>query len=207
MFISTSSSLSQQDPEAKKILDMFSKKTKSYKAYKANFTIINENHQNGEKSEKNGSILVKGNKYKMDFNKTEVYFDGKYIYNYTTESNEVSIIKPEKKKDESFMDNPSKLFSIYSTDYKFQYLGITKESNHECYEVDLYPNDLKKKYSIVKLLIDKDNLELVLAKVIMKSGVHYIVRIDSFNNQATATDLDFTFNIKTHKGIEVVDMR
>jgi len=200
-------SYSQQDPEAKKILDKFSEKTKSFKAYQATFTIISENHQNGDKSESKGSILIRGDKYKMLINKTEVYFDGKVIFNFSTESNEVSIVKPNKKKEDIFPDNPTKLFNIYTTDYKFHYLGDITENGRECYEVDLYPNDIKKKYSIVKLLIDKVKLELVSSKLIMKSGVHYIVNIDSFNSQANASDQDFVFDIKAHKGIEVVDLR
>jgi hypothetical protein len=86
-------------------------------------------------------------------------------------------------------------------------LGDVTENGRECYEVDLYPIDIKKKYSIVKLLIDKEKLELVSSKLIMRSGVHYIVNIDSFNSLLNASDQDFIFDIKAHKGIEVVDLR
>ena len=203
----TVGSYAQQDPEAKKILEMFSKKTKSFHAYQANFTIIDENLQNKEKSENKGSVLVKGDKYKMELAKTEIYFDGQYIYNYIPASNEVSISKPEKKSDDIFTNNPSKLFNIISSDYKYRYLGNITERSRNCYEVDLYPKDIKKKYSIIKLLIDIDKLELVSAKLIMKEGVNYTVSIDTFNNQAAASEADFVFNIKAHKGIEVVDLR
>jgi len=201
------SAFAQQDPEAKKILDQFSKKSKAYTAFKADFTITMENHQSGEKTENSGNILLKGNKYKMQINNSEIYFDGKDVYSFTRESNEVSIMKPNKNKDDNFLNDPSKLFNIYTKDYKFRLLGETNENNHNCYEIDLYPIDLNKKYSIIKLLIDKDKLELISAKTIMKSGVHYILKITSFNNNAVAIDKDFSFDIKTHKGVEVVDMR
>ena len=197
----------QQDPEAKKILDQFSKKSKAYTAYKADFTILAENHQSGEKTENAGNILIKGNKYKMQINNSEIYFDGKDVYSFTRESNEVSIVKPNKNKDDNFLNDPSKLFNIYTKDYKFRLLGETTDNGRNCYEIDLYPIDLKKKYSIIKLLIDKDKLELVSAKTIMKSGVHYILKITFFNNNAAASEKDFSFDIKAHKGVEVVDMR
>ena len=197
----------QQDPEAKKILDQFSKKSKAYSSYKANFTILAENHQSGEKTENAGSILIKGNKYKMQINNSEIYFDGKDVYSFTRESNEVSIVKPNKNKDDNFLNDPSKLFNIYTKDYKFRLLGETTDNGRNCYEIDLYPIDLNKKYSIIKLLIDKDKLELVSAKTIMKSGVHYILKITFFNNNAAASEKDFSFDIKAHKGVEVVDMR
>jgi outer membrane lipoprotein-sorting protein len=198
---------SQQDPEAKKILDEFSGKSKSYKAYSASYTLSTENHQNGDNTENKGTLLVKGNKYKMEINNTQIYFDGKDIYNYTKASNEVSIVKPNKKNEDLLLDDPSKLFYIYTKEYKFRYLGETTAKSRNCYEIDLYPYDLKKKYSIIKLLIDKNKLELVSAKAIMKSGVDYTISIDTFNGKAVATEKDFNFDIKTYKGIEVVDLR
>jgi outer membrane lipoprotein carrier protein len=198
---------SQQDPEAKKILENFSKKTKSYSAYSAKFTIESENHQNGEKQSNTGEILIKGDKYRMNLNKTIIYYDGSNIYNYIPESKEVSIAKPDKKKDDSFLKDPSKLFNIYTKDYKFRLLGETSVDSVNCYEVDLYPFDNNKKYSILKLLIDIQKLELVKAKVIMKSGIHYILNIQSFNNKIKATDKDFVFDVKAYKDIEVVDLR
>jgi outer membrane lipoprotein carrier protein len=200
-------SFSQQDPEAKKILDDFTSKSKSYKAYSANYTLITENHQNGEHSENKGTFIVKGNKYKMEINNTQIFFDGKDIYNYTKASNEVSIVKPNKKNEDLLLDDPSKLFYIYTKEYKSRYLGETSANNKSCFEIDLYPNDLKKKYSIIKLLIDKEKLELVSAKAIMKSGIDYTVSIDSFNGKAVVTEKDFNFDIKAYKGIEVVDLR
>ncbi len=197
----------QQDPEAKKILEDFSSKSKSYSAYSALFTVVSENHQTSEKSETKGSILIKKTKYKIEINDVEIYFDGKDVYNYTKKSNEVSIAKSEKAKDDFFLNNPTKIFSIYSKEYKFQYLGDIRVNGRECYEVDLYPFDIKKKYSIIKLIIDKEKLELVSAQTKMKSGVDYTVKIEKFVSNATASDNDFIFDIKAHKNVEVVDLR
>ena len=41
----------------------------------------------------------------------------------------------------------------------------------------------------------------------MKSGVHYTMTIILFNGKIAVSDNDFTFDIKAHKGVEVVDMR
>jgi outer membrane lipoprotein carrier protein len=200
-------SYSQQDPEAKKILDDFSKKTKSYTAYSAKFTIESENRQNGEKLTNTGDILIKGDKYRMNLNKTVIFYNGNDVFNYIPESNEVSIAKPNKKKDDAFFKDPSKLFNIYTKDYKFRYLGETTINNLAFYEIDLYPFDINKKYSIIKLLIQKDNLQLLRAKVIMKSGVQYTLTILNFSNSEKASDKDFNFDIKAHKDIEVIDLR
>ncbi len=197
----------QQDPEAKRILDEFSAKTKSYKAYSATFLITSENHQNDQKSSTKGSILIEKNKYKIVIDKNEIYFDGKDVYNYTKQSNEVSIVKPEKSKDDFFLSNPVKMFTIFPKEYKFQYLGEITVNSRTCYEVDLYPKEIKRNYSIIKLIIDKEKLQLVIAQAKMKSGVDYTVNIENFNPNANATDSNFSFDTKDHKDVEVVDLR
>lgn len=208
LFSSFSVSLfAQQDPEAQKILDAFSKKTKSYKAYSADFEVVSENKQTGESSENKGSIVIMDEKYKIKLNQVEMYFDGKDIYNYSPKSNEVSITKAGKGDDDAFLKNPSKLFNLYTKDYKYRLLGEVNYMNKTCYEIDLYPNDFKKKYSIVKLLIEKDALELVAAKLQMKSGVNYTLNISKFNSKIQAKESDFTFNPSTYKDIEVIDLR
>jgi outer membrane lipoprotein carrier protein len=206
-FIFSVFTFAQQDPDAKKILDQFSKKTKSYSAYKVDFVIETENHQNGDKSETHGNILIKGTKYRLNLNKIEIYFDGKDVYNYTPESNEVSISKPNKKKDDFFLNDPSKLFNLYTKDYKFRFIGESIDGGRGYYEIDLYPIDLDKKYSIIKLLIYKDTYELKSSKLLMKSGIHYLMKVISFNGKINSADKDFVFDIKGHKGCEVVDLR
>lgn len=208
LFCSLSISLfAQQDPEAQKILDAFSKKTKSFKAFSLEFEILSENKQTGETSENKGSIVIMGDKYKLKLDQVEMYFDGKSIYNYSPKSNEVSITKAGKDDDDAFLKNPSKLFNLYTKDYKYRLLGEVNYMNKTCYEIDLYPNDFKKKYSIVKLLIEKGTLELVAAKLVMKSGVNYTLDVLNFNSNVQAKESDFIFDPSAYKGIEVVDLR
>lgn len=199
--------IAQQDPEAQKILDAFSKKTKSYKAYNAQFEIVYENKQNGESTENKGNITIMGNKYKMNINQTDIYFDGKNTYNYSSKSNEVSISSPKKKDEESFFNNPSRLFNLYTKEFKFRLLGEIVYKSRVCYEIDLFPKDLNKKYSIIKLLIDIENLELISAKLIMKSGVNYTLNILKFTANIAANEKDFNFDSSKYKGIEIIDLR
>jgi hypothetical protein len=41
----------------------------------------------------------------------------------------------------------------------------------------------------------------------MKSGIQYVIQIDNFNGRINASDKDFNFDVKAHKGIEVNDLR
>lgn len=207
IFLNIQMAISQYDPEAQKILDALAKKVKDYGSIKMNFTLVIENHQNGESQKHKGDILFKGEKYRMNIKKNMVYFDGKNVYNYLPEAKEVTISKPKKKDEDLFYQNPVQLFNLYTKNFKYRLLGQTSFYKRNCYEVDLYPIDIDKKYSIIKLLIDTSDNMLVAAKMIMKSGIHYILYIDSFNPGVKATDADFTFDIKANKDIEVIDLR
>jgi outer membrane lipoprotein carrier protein len=198
---------SQQDPEAKKILDQFAAKTKSFSAFRVDFTINSENLQTKEVATQKGAILIKGDKYVMNLDEAEIYCDGKSIWNYLKKSNEVSITRVSKNKKSDDLDSPSKIFNLYNADFKYRYLGDKEERGKQCYEVDLYPFDIQKPYSSVRLHIDKSNLELVSAKITEKSGIHITISIDKFIPDNAATDKEFVFDSKKHPGVEITDLR
>jgi|YNPNPStandDraft_1061719.scaffolds.fasta_scaffold01533_9 outer membrane lipoprotein-sorting protein len=196
-----------QDPEAMQILESFSKKARNAESLKINFTFITENHQNNTTQQTKGELWMKGDKYKLVLDKTITYYDGKNLYTYMPQAKEVTISKPSDKDDDLFLKNPSKIFTLYQQNFKFRYLGQTTYNRYSCYEVDLYPFDINKKYSIIKLLIQEDEYRLVAAKMIMKSGIHYIFYVDKFDNSARLSDNEFSFDVKAYKDIEVVDLR
>ncbi|NJK97689.1 MAG: outer membrane lipoprotein carrier protein LolA [Bacteroidales bacterium] len=103
----------QNDPQAKAILDQVSAKNKAYKTVRTNFTLNISNTQNDEKSTQKGTLLLKGDKYVIKMPESEIYFDGKDVYNYLPQSKEVNITKPKpasKKGDDFSFSNPKRKF-------------------------------------------------------------------------------------------------
>ncbi|MDP4186671.1 MAG: outer membrane lipoprotein carrier protein LolA [Bacteroidota bacterium] len=201
------SAFGQHDPKAKEILSRFSAKSKSYSAIKADFSISNINLQNKKKSHQQGSIILKGNKYKLNLMGSEVISDGRTVWNYLPESNEVNISKAGSQKDESVLNNPSRLFRIYDKEYKYKFLREFTEGGKVLYEIDLFPFDLKKSYSRVRLQIEKESLELHSAKVFLKDGNQTTISISKFVPDFKVSSTDFTFDKKKHPKVEVNDMR
>src|SRR4030081_166020 len=81
----------KNDPEAKKILDAVSTRFKTYKSPQALFTYQVENAQGKILSTKKGTVMMKGNKYKVVMDGMEIYSDGKTVWNYDKSTNEVTI--------------------------------------------------------------------------------------------------------------------
>lgn len=196
----------QQDPKAKTILDALSAKTKSYSTIRAQFSIALENMKENVKEEFAGSILMKGEKYRLSAMGSETYFDGKTIWTYLEEVGEVYISDPQEDEN-SILSNPSKLFTIYQEDFKYRYIADVAENGKQLAEIDLYPEDLKQQFSRIKLFIDKAKLQIESAMVFGKDGNTYIFTVKTFQTNVVVKDSDFTFNPDAHKGVEIIDMR
>src|SRR3954465_4252180 len=78
------------DPAAKKILDAVSTKFRTYKSPQASFTYRVENAQGKALSSKKGSVIMKGNKYRVNMDGLEIYSDGKTTWSYDKSANEVT---------------------------------------------------------------------------------------------------------------------
>lgn len=206
MILMVISTQAQQDPKAKTILDALSNKTKSYSSIRAQFTIGLENSRDNVKEEFSGSIVMKGEKYKLSAMGSETYFDGKTIWTYLAEVGEVYISSPEDNEN-SVLGNPSKLFTIYQEDFKFRYIADVTQGGKKLAEIDLYPNDLKQQFSRIKLFIDKDRLQIDSAMVFGKDGNTYVFVVNTFQTNISVKDSDFVFDPTAYKNVEVIDMR
>jgi outer membrane lipoprotein-sorting protein len=199
-------SSAQQDPEAKKILDKLSEKTKSYKVIKTDFTINYKNIKDNTQNTSSGSIVMKQDKYRMSFLGAESFFDGRTLWNYIPEVSEVNITEQDSESEDIF-SNPKKLFTIYEEGYKYQFINNITEKNIEYSIVDLYPIDLEEDFSRIRLQINLKKMFLKSATIFGKDGSHYII---SFNNYDTSSDFEdsyFIFNSDKYPDIEIIDMR
>lgn len=88
----------QNDPKAKEILDRSATKFKSYKAVEVDFNLSMENKAEDIHEDHKGQAWMKGNLYKLNLMEVENYYDGKNIYTYMPEANEVNIKTRKRKK-------------------------------------------------------------------------------------------------------------
>ncbi|HAB50565.1 MAG TPA: hypothetical protein DCE80_00050, partial [Ignavibacteriales bacterium] len=122
VLFTTASLFAQQDPEAKKILDKLSAKTKSFKNIQIEFKIDYINLKDDYKNSSLGTIVLQNDKYKLDFMGIESFYDGKTLYSYIVESNEVNISEPDTD-DTDILSNPKQIFTLYEKDYKYQLIS------------------------------------------------------------------------------------
>jgi len=193
---------SQKDQKASELLDQVSSKTKAYKSIKADFSYKMENAKAKINEEKTGSLLLSGDKYRMQASGQTVICDGKTIWTFMPESNEVQVNSLDNK-DEAL--TPSKLLSNYNTNFKSKILS-DKNTDPNTVKVELVPNTIKN-YNRAILVLDKTKLQVKSFIIYDKSGNIFTYTINRFQTDLPVSPTDFTFDPKKFPGVEVIDMR
>lgn len=196
----------QQNPEAKKILDILSEKTKSHKVIETGFKVTYTNIKDNINNSSEGSIIIKGDKYRLKFMGTESFFDGKTLWSYLPDVNEVNITEPAPD-DEDIFNNPKRLFTIYENDYKYQLIENISENGKDYSLIDLYPYDLEEEYSRIRLQINTSEYFLSSATIFGKDGSNYTITINNYKTNSDFEDSYFVFNKTNYPDVELIDMR
>ncbi|MFZ4522845.1 MAG: LolA family protein [Bacteroidales bacterium] len=189
-----------KDPKASALLEEVSKKAKSFKSIKVDLSYSMVNTKAKINEEKTVSLLVSGDKYKMSAAGQTVICDGKTIWTYIKESNEVQINALENKDDAL---TPSKLLTSYNANYKSK---IIKSNDPAIESVELTPATGKNFIKAI-LGIDKSKKQIKSFTLFDKSGNTFTYNVKTYVTDTPVTDADFTFDAKKFPGVEVIDMR
>lgn len=190
----------QKDSKAVALLDEVSRKAKSYKSIKVDFSYTMENKKAKINEEKTGTLLVSGDRYKMAAAGQTVICNGKTIWTYLKESNEVQVNSLDNK-DEAL--TPSKLLTSYNANFKSK---IIKSDDPAIENVELIPNTVRN-FTRAILGIDKAQKQVRSFTIFDKSGNTFSYKIKTYLTDTPVTESDFNFDAKKYPGVEVIDMR
>ena len=76
-----------------------------------------------------------------------------------------------------------------------------------CYEIDLFPIDLKTQYTSLRMHIDKGSLHLVDIKMNMKDGTRQLIEFSGLTPNIEIGDSEFRFDERKFPRVQVNDMR
>jgi len=186
-----------------KILNDLADKTNSYKSIKVGFIYKMVNVSSNINEQTEGSLLVAGNKYNLKIAGQEIVSDGKTIWTYIADANEVQINEVDE--EESF--SPTKLLSSYSDDYTAELEKEINENGRAFYLLKLKPKVKNSGFDYVHLKIDKAKLQVVafILYDFEKNVFSYLIK-----EYLTDVALDakaFSFDTTKYKGVDIIDMR
>ena len=198
---------SQQDAKAKEILEKVTKTTQSLASIESKFSFEMNNKAEGIQDKSSGTIILKNKKYKLNVPQMglQVFCDGKTIWTYMINANEVSISSLDEETDD-LMD-PTRIFTIYERGFNYKYIVESVEAGVPVYNIDLTPQKPTGDIRSIKLMINKQKSLIHGANMTGKDGNQYNVSIKEFKTEGVFKDSDFVFDASQFKGVEVVDLR
>ncbi len=188
--------------EAKTILDKSTAKIKALPAVEIDFTLTMENKAENIQENHEGKAWMKGNLYKLNIMDVENYYDGKNIYTYMPEVNEVNLKNPSDEEEE--MLSPTKIFDIHNTGFTQKLLST---ENGIAY-IELYPLQDDKNFTKIGIRVKTATSSIEEVRSFGKDGNDLIIRIKSIKQPSPLpSDSFFKFDTAAHPEVEVVDMR
>jgi outer membrane lipoprotein-sorting protein len=195
----------KNDPEAKAILDGVSAKFKTFSTVQATFSYKVENGTGKALSNKTGTIILKGTKYRVSFSGQEIFCNGITVWNYDKSANEVTISKLDAS---SGMITPQKLFTnFYDKDFLYMLNGEKKQGNKTLQEIEMTPVDKSKPFFKVFVQVDKTAKTIYSTKVLENAGNRYTYTVSTMSTNKPLADNLFVFDKTKYPGVEEVDLR
>ncbi len=189
----------QNTAKGKEILSAMSKKYKGYSTIKADFKYILEVQSEKFKEEQKGSFSLKGQKFRLEMGEQSVMCDGKLIWTYLKDANEVQVNRFDPK---AMNISPTEIFIMYEKGFLYAYTG--DEGNYEV--IELTPNDKKVNYFKVKIFVDKLKKVIAKAKIYEKNGNIFTYEILNQVPNSPMTDNMFVFDKTKYPKVTVTDL-
>ncbi|MEI6695470.1 MAG: outer membrane lipoprotein carrier protein LolA [Bacteroidota bacterium] len=192
------------DEKANAALDKVSAKMRTYTAMKIEFTYTLDNKAEKIHQSKTGVVTIKGDKYSLAIQKQKIISDGKTVWTYIPDADEVQINNVNTKDDEAL--NPAKLLATYNKNYRAKMIKEVNQAGVMTQIVDLIPIKGKTFFK-VRLNIDKTKQQVISTEIFNKNGSTYAYQVNKFTPNVKAADSDFTFKASDFPGVEINDMR
>ncbi|MGC1390994.1 MAG: outer membrane lipoprotein carrier protein LolA [Bacteroidales bacterium] len=202
LILFTLNAYGQNDQEAIRILDKFSDYALKAPSISMKFNLITTNQTNNTNDTIEGDVILSKDKYKLNLPDNIVWFNGETSWSYLSAEKEVTITKADKK-DNSFQNRPSLIFSMYKKGYKIRLIDEKSDS----YIIDLYPEDIKSELLRVRLSIGKSLSNLIRLEYKRRDGIINTLEVNEYNLTIKPEADTFIFQPGKYKDAEIIDMR
>jgi outer membrane lipoprotein-sorting protein len=197
-------SLSAQD--ASSLLNALSEKAKGYGSVQATYQSTLIDKVNDFEMVQSGSILIDGDRYRLDLGDYLVISDGTTIWTYEKAINDCYIDDVADVAEEGM--DPSELFTIWEDDFTHESRGTATANGLTCQVVYLFPQaGTDKPFHTIVLYIDAEALEMVRAEVKGREGTDVIYDVLEFNPGGALPSDSFEFSNDHFPGVNLIDNR
>lgn len=195
----------QQDAKAVDILNKASAAYLKAGGVKAAFSIqlLQSKGVKGERVQ--GSIRLKGQKFKLEVEDMTTWFDGSNQWVYLKNNREVNVSNPTE--EELLTINPINVFQLYKHGYTCSYKGTGTSAGFSVQNIVLTPKDKYSQVAGIQVAFDKNSLRPVTIVITNKDKSGTTVTITSYQSGNAFSDNLFVFPAKEYPNTQVIDLR
>ena len=196
----------QQDRKADRYLQGVSAQFDMNEGYLIHMDYIREDIMRETSAEGEGTIWMKGLKYKIVVDEYIVYYDGNKLFSQNRETEEVYVSTPDPDQPGYLQAVPIKIIKSYEHDFKYRYMGNTSFMGKERVEIQLYPKDMTGPYSMLKMFINPSTLKLEGILLKHKEGIQYTMVFSDIKGNQNLEDNTFIFDPVAYPNTEVIEL-
>ena len=191
-----------QDKLATDILAKLSKTTKAFTTISIEFDHIFTNKSAGIKEKNSGTLILKGEQFRIDMEKQLIINNGTIHWVYLKEMNELTIMDYDSEDEDAL--SPNKLFTVYNEDYKNAYVEAKSINGERMHIIDLFPKESGPIMKI-RLTINALKNQINILALYDKTGGVYTYNIKNFKSNLDV--VPFNFDATNYPEVEVIDLR
>jgi hypothetical protein len=196
----------QSDEAAAPYLDKIARDLDPGHALSIEFGYIREDQQAESSIEGEGTLVLMGEKYKINLDEAIVWFDGEKQYSLQTEIEEVYISKPDPENKEFMFSDPIRLLRNYNEEFKYRFIGENSFQGKTVEEIQLYPKELGGPYALIKLYFSLDKSTLQAIVIRHKQGIIYTMIVTSLERMDNPGAPFFKFSQTDFPNVDVIEL-
>jgi outer membrane lipoprotein-sorting protein len=195
-----------QDPAAEPYLEQISKLFDPERALQIEFIYEVDSPDPPSKVSDYGSIIIKGDKYKLKTEDGEMYFNGQTLWVYNIAATEVYKSVPETESMDDMLLSPFRLVKDFKSYYKYRLMDEVNVSGTNYVQIELYPKELKTSYSIMRVLVNKKTGLFYSFSMQQKNGVVYTIFSREIIKDIKISESAFSWNKTIYPDVLEVEM-
>ena len=152
-----------------------------------------------------GTAFIKADKFRLETDQMDVWFDGSTQWVFMKEVNEVNISSPTR--DEITAVSPLALLGIYRNGYILTAPVNKHINNKQVKSISMVPTIGNMEYKEVVAVIDQKSHTLVQVTLTMRNGTKQRIDISDYNANHNFSDGEFRFDKNGYPNVEIIDLR
>jgi outer membrane lipoprotein-sorting protein len=198
--------LNAQDERVHPYMKGVSNQFKMDEGYEVGMDYIREDIMQESTYEGEGTIWMKGFKYKVVVDEYIIYFDGEKLCSQNTDTEEVYVSTPDPNDPGYLQAVPVRAIQAYQHDFRYQFMGEKTFMGKTLVEIQLYPININGPYSMLKLFIHPKTMTLEAFVLKHKEGINYTMILSSVQSKQQLEDDTFSFDPALYPDTEVIEL-